>query len=160
MLSSFKSKIGNVFCPIYLWGFSNGVSLWIPPYLKLVFLDELQLKIFYRPQQNLASNSKELSQLFSAGLCEKGRSVEVPQLHEYIWKGKREIRYLYARYQIQAHIGNVHKWWPIFGGSFLTYPPNNRFLTFFGHFWTPRPPITVIFHLMSDFSGVILDPPP
>ena len=25
MLSSFKSKIGNVFCPIHLWGFSNGV---------------------------------------------------------------------------------------------------------------------------------------
>ena len=71
-------------------------SLWMPPYLKLVFLDELQLKIFYRPQQNLASNSKELSQLFSAGLCEKGRSVEVPQLHEYIWKWKREIRYTYT----------------------------------------------------------------
>ena len=26
MLSSFKSKIGNVFCPIHLWGFSNGVN--------------------------------------------------------------------------------------------------------------------------------------
>ena len=25
MLSSFKSKIGNVYCPIHLWGFSNGV---------------------------------------------------------------------------------------------------------------------------------------
>ena len=25
MLSSSKSKIGNVFCPIHLWGFSNGV---------------------------------------------------------------------------------------------------------------------------------------
>ena len=25
MLSSFKSKIGNVFCPIHLWGFLNGV---------------------------------------------------------------------------------------------------------------------------------------
>ena len=28
MLSSFKSKIGNVFCPIHLWGFSNGVYMY------------------------------------------------------------------------------------------------------------------------------------
>ena len=27
MLLSFKSKIGNVFCPIHLWGFSNGVIM-------------------------------------------------------------------------------------------------------------------------------------
>ena len=26
MLSSFKSKIGNAFCPIHLWGFSNSVK--------------------------------------------------------------------------------------------------------------------------------------